>query len=214
MKTHRTRSGFALIEVAVSLGIIVLIFGSLVEVNRSTLNAYAQTSAETLLQSEARRALDRVSAELENGGLATLQPNPVVNWTDNLVFQACTGVDPLTGAMTYGTPTKIAWVLDPGELMNGIDDNGNGLIDEGELVLTRNYNQANPQSVVIAHNVANLLEGEIANHADDNGNGLIDERGFCIIREGNLLHIRLTLQRSVKGKVVQATVETGVRLRN
>ena len=208
------RKGFALIEVAVSLAIIVVILSSLVQVNRSTMSTFAQTSAATLVHTQARRALDRIASELENGGLATLQPNPVINSTDNIVFQAATGVDATTGAIVYGSPTRLAWVLEPGELNNGVDDNGNGLVDDGELVLTRNYLQADQQTIVLAHGVSKLLEGETANNADDNGNGLIDEHGFCVFREGNLLRVRLTLLRSVKGKVVKATVETGVRMRN
>jgi len=213
---NNQRKGFALIEVAVSLAIITVIVGSLVEVNRSTMNTFAQTSAATLVHTQARRALDRVAAELENGELATLQPNPVIAGvsTDNIQFQTATGVDSATGAIVSSSTTKLAWVLEPGELNNGVDDNGNGLIDEGELVLIRNYLQANQQTIVLAHGVSKLLQGETANNADDNGNGLIDEHGFCIFREGNLLRVRLTLERSVKGKVVMATVETGVRLRN
>jgi hypothetical protein len=109
----------------------------------------------------------------------------------------------------------LSWNLEAGENSNGVDDNKNGLVDEGQLLLTRNYLQANQQSVVLAHRVAKLLEGETKNNVDDNGNGLIDESGFCAFREGNLLRIRLTLQRSLRpGKIIQATVETGVRLRN
>jgi Tfp pilus assembly protein PilW len=212
---NTTRKGFALLDVAISLAIAGVLFGAIVQVNRSTLNTYTVTSARTLLQTQARRAIDRVSAELENAGLSTLQPDPVVTWTDNLVFQAATGVDAATGAITYGPPQRLSWNLESGENANGVDDNKNGLVDEGQLLLTRNYLQANQQSVVLAHRVAKLLEGEIANGADDNGNGLVDEHGFCAFREGNLLRIRLTLQRSLRpGQIIQATVETGVRLRN
>lgn len=212
---NTARKGFALLDVAISLAIAGVLFGAIVQVNRSTLNTYTVTSARTLLQTQARRAIDRVSAELENAGLSTLQPDPVVTWTDNLVFQAATGVDAATGAITYGPPQRLSWNLESGENANGVDDNKNGLVDEGQLLLTRNYLQANQQSVVLAHRVAKLLEGEIANGADDNGNGLVDEHGFCAFREGNLLRIRLTLQRSLRpGQIIQATVETGVRLRN
>jgi hypothetical protein len=158
------------------------------------MNTFAQTSAATLVHTQARRALDRVASELENGELATLQPNPVINSTDNIQFQSAIGVDGATGAIVSSSTTKLAWVLEPGELNNGVDDNGNGLVDEGELVLTRNYGQADQQTVVLAHGVSKL--------------------GLWIFREVNLLRVRLTLQRSVKGKVVAATVETGVRLRN
>jgi hypothetical protein len=126
-----------------------------------------------------------------------------------LTLRTMLSLDPLMGKSGY------PFLLQIGETANGVDDNKNGLVDEGQLVLTRNNGQANQQSVVLAHRVAKLLEGETLNHADDNGNGLIDESGFCVFREGNLLRIRLTLQRSLRpGQIIQATVETGVRLRN
>jgi type II secretory pathway pseudopilin PulG len=213
MKTRN--QGFALIEVAVTLGVIAVVFGSIVQVHRATVQTYSQTSAVALVQADAQRVLDRVTAELQNGGLGTLQPDPVINSTDNIVFQATTGVNTATGVINYGTPTRLSWVLDDGETANGADDNHNGLVDEGKLVLTRNYMQGNEVSIVLAHRVPKYLEGETASAGDQNGNGLVDEHGFCIIREGNLLHVRLTLARAIRGgKVVQATVETGVRLRN
>jgi hypothetical protein len=213
MKTPK--QGFALIEVAVTISLIALVFGSIVQAHRATVQTYSQASAVAIVQAEAQRVLDRVTAELENSG-SVLQPNPIVASTDNIVFQAATGVNAATGAITSGTPTRLAWLVDDGETANnGVDDNHNGIVDEGKLVLTRNYNLPNEVSIVLAHRVPKYLQGETFNNADDNGNGLVDEHGFCVFREGNLLRVRLTLARATKGgKIVNATVETGVRLRN
>jgi prepilin-type N-terminal cleavage/methylation domain-containing protein len=209
------RKGFTLIEIAVTLAILGVVFGSIVQVNRATMNTYNQTSAVALVQTQVRRVLDRITVELENGGLGTLQPDPVINSSDNVIFQVSTGVDSNTGAIVFGSPSRLSLIPEPGETMNGVDDNGNGLVDECQLVLTRNYLQANQQTVVLAHRVSRFLEKEINNGADDNGNGLVDEHGFCVFREGNLLRVRLTMERAVRqGKVARATVETSVRLRN
>lgn len=65
---------------------------------------------------------------------------------------------------------------------------------------------------------AEFLEGEEVdpnNGIDDNGNGLVDESGLSFAFSGDLVTIRLTLaRRDIKGKLIQATVETSVVLRN
>ncbi len=214
-RTRAANQGFTLIELAITMGIAGLVLGSLARVLDSSKNTYGRGSAVAQVQNDARRTLDRVSAELENGGFGTLLPNPVGVAVDDLVFQAATGIDGATGALLFGNSSRLRFVYQTGEMNNGLDDDGDGLVDEGNLVFTRNYLLAGEVRVVLAHGVAELLEGETANGADDNGNGLVDERGFCITRVGNLLRIRLTLARPVTGgNPALATVETALRLKN
>jgi hypothetical protein len=87
-----------------------------------------------------------------------------------------------------------------GELDDGADNNGNGLVDEGCLFWTRDVGEPSEKTHVIARGVREYLEGEEPNLDDDNGNGLEDERGFCLERVGEALVIRLTLERQVSGE--------------
>ena len=214
-KFRAANRGFTLLELAITMGIAGLLLSSLASVLDSSKSTYGRGSAMAQVQNEARRTLDRVAAELENGGFGTLLPNPVGVAIDDLVFQTATGIDAATGALLFANSSRLRFVYETGEMNNGLDDDGDGLIDEGYLVLTRNYMLANEVRVVLAHDVAELLEGESANGGDDNGNGFADERGFCMTRSGDLLTVRLTLARPVSGgDPAMASVETALRLKN
>ena len=79
---------------------------------------------------------------------------------------------------------RFEFVYDPDEVDDGQDNNGNGLIDEGRIVWTRNVGAPDERSVVLCHQVREYLEGEVPNGLDDNGNGLVDEKGLSFERNG------------------------------
>jgi hypothetical protein len=181
----------------------------------STGKTYVQGSAGTRVRSDARRTIDRIAAEFENGGLGTLLPNPVGVAATDLVFQSATGVNVADNSITFGPSTRLQILYETGEANNGLDDDGDGLVDEGRVVLTRNYLQAGEISITLVRGVAEYLEDEVAGGGDENGNGFVDERGFCMTLQGSLLFLRLTLQRPVgEARTVVGTVETAVRLKN
>ena len=214
-RAHVARRGFTLIELAIVVGILGLVFGSMSQVFEASRRTYGQGSSAAMVQNEARRALDRISSEFENAGFGTLLPNPLGLASDDLAFQVATGVNPADGTLLFGTSNRLRFVYEPGEANNGLDDDGDGLVDEGCIELTKNYLQAGQLTVTLARGVLELLEGETADGADDNGNGLIDERGFCMTRAGNLLWVRISMARPAAGtNPVVASVETALRLKN
>lgn len=209
------RAGYTLIEMAIALGIIGVILGSLTGVFESSGNAYEQGAATANAQSQVRRAVERMAQRLENAGFGTLLPNPVGIACDDLVFQAASGVNPNTQAIQYDNSARLRWVIEAGETNNGLDDDGDGLIDEGRVEYTRNYLLASQVVVTIAKGVPELYDGELDNGADDNGNGFADEPGFHMTREGNLLRVRLCVAVPVPGRdAAVATMDTALRLKN
>jgi len=96
-----------------------------------------------------------------------------------------------------------------------LDNNGNGLVDEGRLVLRRNPGAASEQVTVLLTGVAEFLEGEIGgNLIDDNGNGLVDEPGFCLVVGGQITAHLTLLRPGPDGRVLARTMETSVAPRN
>lgn len=208
------RSGFTLYEVAITVGLLGLVFAATGMVSRSTSDLANWTGEKSRTESRARRTLDRVVEELAMAGGDTLDPDPAQpDWTEELAFQCATGV---AGALPlWGPLTELLWEREPAELDDGQDNDGDGLIDEGRVTLVRNSGAANERRVVLCSGVAEFAQGETAALGDENGNGLEDERGFSLQRDGELLTVFLTLQEQVEsGQVLTTSVRTSIRLRN
>ncbi|HVS17163.1 MAG TPA: prepilin-type N-terminal cleavage/methylation domain-containing protein [Planctomycetota bacterium] len=214
MPSARSRSGFTLYEVVITVGLLAVVVAATGMVSQST-NDLANFSGEkSRTETRARRALDRVVEELAMAGRGMLTPDPAApGWSDDVDFQCVTGT--ALGAPIWGTLTTLRWERDPNELDDGQDNDGDGLVDEGRLVLVRNVGGANEQTIVLCTGVAEFAEGETGAVGDENGNGLEDERGFSLQRDGELLTVRLTLQEQVEpGQVITTSVRTSIRLRN
>ena len=218
MSIHRprnaaSRAGFSLIELLISVGMLALILGSAGIVSVASNDAFKSTAMTTDIQSRAQRNVDKVAAQLARSATNRIFPDPSPLPVDDLSFQTATG---LTGSNVDWSPVmQLAFQYEAGELDDGLDNNGNGLVDEGVLVFTRDVGGANQNTTILCRGVAELLEGELPNNADDNGNGLVDEPGFCVLRNGELLTIRVTIERaSSDGAHQQSTFETSVKLRN
>ena len=206
--------GFTLLELLLAISLLGIVLAATAIVSSTGYNTYRASSAQSMAESRARRALDRAANELRTA-VADSLPNPGGNFgMDTLDFRQAVGVDG-AGSLVLGPLTRLAFVLDGAEAANGADDDGDGLADEGELVLTRDVGGAAERRVVLVRPVRALLEGEATNLADDNGNGLVDERGFCVQRLGDVLTLRLTLEDfEPNGRRILRTVETSIRTRN
>jgi prepilin-type N-terminal cleavage/methylation domain-containing protein len=210
---RRDRSGFSLIEVLITVSLVGTFLGSLLLVINAGSKAARTGMARQSTEGLARRCVDRMASELVSSASGTLSPDPVAPWgTSALTFQRIEGYT--AGAIDWGTPVRLSLELDVGELDDGVDNNGNGLVDERRLVYTIDPGGAE-ESTTWAHGVRELLEGESPNALDDNGNGLKDEAGLSFQRVGGRLLIRLSLQENDgQGNVLVHTVTTTVRLRN
>ena len=213
-RTTGARAGFSLLEVAVVLALLSLVMGAIGMAGLSSVRAYRTGTLRVELDVQASRSARRLARELVGSSRQVLLPDPLAPFgTDTLDYQQSVGA--AGGVIVWGPPLRIEFQYETGELDDGLDNNGNGSIDEGNLVWTQNPGAVNERSVIWCHGVRECLEGEIPNGLDDNGNGLIDERGLSIDRVGDKLTIRLTLeQRDVDGRLVTRTVETSVRMRN
>jgi len=206
------RAGFTLVEAAVSTALLILLISSAVMAARGGMGAFRASQDTSEAETRVRRALDRVAFELLDAGASELLPNPTGDFgTSDLQFRKPTGLNGTTP--TWGPTMRIAFERAPGEADDDVDNDGNGLVDDGVLVLTRDVGGAEHKTV-LCHNVTELLEGEVANGDDDNGNGVRDEAGFNVHRVGEVLFLRLSVAEPVETGIVVRTLETSVRLRN
>ena len=209
------RAGFTLIEAMITLTLVGVVLGSVVTIGVSGANAFRTGTVRNGIESNARRTLDQLTRELltaRRGSTNALPESP--DWDNQLLFDRFDGVSAADGSLSW-MPMRIAFQYEDGEVDDGADNDGDGLIDEGEIVLTRDWGGANPVAVTLCRNVREFAEGETLDGADENGNQLVDERGFSLERDGDYLTIRLTVERfDADGRLMTSSQETSIWIRD
>ncbi|MBM3989933.1 MAG: prepilin-type N-terminal cleavage/methylation domain-containing protein [Planctomycetes bacterium] len=210
------RRGFTLLEVVLASVLLTAVLGAALMVVTRGKSAMAEGHLHARAEARAHRALQRVIAELRGAGIDALVPalNPNgLTSSSTLTFDPLQGVS--GGALVWGSPVRIARVSAPEDGDDGRDNDGDGVVDEGVLMLTRDPGGASEASFLICSQVRELAEGELPNGGDDNGNGLPDEAGFSIQRIGSMLTVRITVEEAGEGgETGLATVTSSVTLRN
>ncbi len=212
----RTRSGFTLLELVIAAALLSLVIGAAGLVQMRARDASRTGMGREEVESRGRRTLDRVVQELQGVARNLLFPDPSTNLgASSLTYQHPTGISNLGVVLPPDTQTSLVLQLEPGETNNGLDDDGDGLVDEQRLVLTQNVGGPGTISTVLCTGIAELGDGEVANGLDDNGNGIVDEAGFNIRKVGDLLTVRLTVQGPCgEGQIATSALQTSVVLHN
>ncbi len=208
------RAAFTYVELVIALVVMLTALSSALMVSHRSARALRTRDARTDSEMKVRRAMQRVVDELSSTGPSVIYPNPVGDFGGSVLnYRRVADFD---GTNTvWGEPCRLEFEYEVGEVDDGIDNNGDGLIDEGVLVYTRGVGQPDEKRIVLCHGVRELLEGETKNGLDDNGNGLIDEAGFCLQRSGQELIVRLTVEGvDADGLRFERTASTSTRMRN
>ncbi len=207
--------GFTLVEAAISVALI----GSLIAVVIGLLGRAQELEAHAIamadLRTKARFTLDRITRELRDSGASSFDPaQPAAPLgASGLTFRRAVGFS--SGAIQWGPPRRIEWRLAPGEVEDGLDNNGNGLADEGQIRFIENPGASPTVDVVLCDGVGKLALGETADALDNNGNGLVDERGLAFELLADVLIVRITLERSLRdGSKLRIAVETAILIQN
>jgi len=213
-RTSSGRSGFSLVETMFSLSVFSVVLGAVAAASLSSTDAFRMGMTESGLESQARQTLQRIAREVQNTGLDAIQPEPLAPFgSPTLTYQLQEGFE--DGAVVWGAARRIELRSDVSDEDDGVDNNSNGIVDEGMVVWVDSPGMLNERSVVWCRGVRELLEGEGPNGEDDNLNGLVDEGGLAFQLDGESMTIRLTLERpDHKGRMLTRTVETTVRMRN
>lgn len=208
-KATDAQSGIALIEIVLSLAVLTVLTVAVGRVLDTGLGAY-ETSSPAGVRQLSHRAMDRIVDRLSFAGHSTLNPNVLGS---SIKFNACLGSK--GGAKDFDKLAILRWRPEPEDPADGKDNDGDGLIDEGMVVLRTDVGEPTERRLILVRGVARFLEGEVGNGLDDNGNGAVDERGLLFQVEPNAIRIQLTLLRpGPDGQVVSRTARTLVSMRN
>lgn len=204
------RAGYTILEVAVSTAILASVLGSGVLALRTSQLSFEQTVARGVLNRDTSRAINRVAKSVTGCRAETLEVSADAS---SASFQGVTGwVD---GIATWSNDFDLRLEYEDGELDNGKDDDGDGLIDECQVLLVEDVDQDDERQVVLVKAVREFLEGEKPDGEDNNDNGLEDEKGLCFEITNDGLLIRLTIQQiDREGYISLRTLETTVSFRN
>lgn len=181
------RRGLTLIEILIAVTVFMVLASTIYLMMASTSDAYASGSIQAGLNAQARDLLERLTLELSDAGIGTLNPS-IPTGATALTFQRNVGY--AGGVIAYGPAVTYAFVTETGEYPNGTDDNGDGRIDEGRLVRTEN-------------NEAVTLSRDLA------------AGGIAFTRVGNAMQIVLVLEKvDDRRQVVRTTSTTAIQVRN
>lgn len=208
------RSGLTLLETTIVMVLLSVVLGAAIMVLRQGQMNFDRTVSNAVVESAGNRALNRIARRLTGAGATTLFPVPEAPLGSSAVsFQEVEGWN--AGAPVWSSDAEIRLEYEPRELDNDLDDDGDGLVDEGQVVQVENLGEADERRVVLVRGVREYLEGETADGFDENGNGLEDERGLSFQLDGNEMIVRLTLLRpDPQGAITMRTLQTSISLRN
>lgn len=213
-RTRPRRRGFTLLEVVIASSIVLLIGYGIAASTLSARRAYQGGMIEDALVVRAQRAVNHIADAVAMSGTTSFSPVPSPTLANpSLRFRDPAGWN--ANLVVWGATTLIEFRYRPTDPDDGRDNDGNGFIDDGEVVMVLDVGTAAERTTRIASNVAEMAPGETFNGRDDDGDGITDERGLNFRLDGNQLTISLTLlDRDGDGRDTLRTATTAVTLRN
>jgi len=191
--TNSTK-GTTLVELMIYVTLLAILGGSVVLTVGTASNSVKVGTADSRVNSLATEAMDLVAARLAAASFDTLTPPPP-GATSTVEYRRV--VDFAAGTAVLSNLERIEMQASPGDPDDGVDNDGDGLIDECRLVLVEDVGLPTERTIVISNWVREAIQGEIpGNMVDDNGNGLVDEGGFLLESDA-----------SSRGIVVRLTIE-------
>jgi len=208
MRRRRRQSGISVVEMAIAVSGTVVLFGIVAIGTQRAFGTYQGTVSATEVERNANVAMDRMVSLLADAGLTTIADDlSAPAGSSGFSFRVRKGYS--GGAITWSPETRIYWESDPNDARDDVDNDGDGLVDEGRVMMA----DANGLEAVICNNVTEYLDGETSASGDQNSNGLEDEQGLSFVLEDNRLTIRLTLAKvGADGETVTRSAESVLRL--
>jgi len=195
-RTAPSRAAFSLVELILALSILGLLLGMPLLLMRSADQLQDSRTAIAELEQRARRALDAIAERLESSGTTAIPqwgggPGVGVSVVD---FQVAAGWT--AGAPTWAPAERLQLADDPADPDDGLDNDGDGLVDEKRILWIRDAGLPTQSIRVLCTGVQDTLAGELpGNGLDDNGNGLVDEPGLSFAFDDDRVIVRLGLEK-------------------
>jgi len=155
-----SQAGFTLLEITLAFTLLAILLTKIAVTVQSATRFTGETMTSSQLSDQAQRTIDRIAYAVMAAERSTLFPmSQAPAWTESLDFRVSLGVE--ERAVVWADPERIGldeapnrllWTTNPGaederhvlwsnlvrpflagEEPNGVDDNGNGIVDEKGL---------------------------------------------------------------------------------
>ena len=137
--------GFTLLEVSIYATLLILLGTPLVSVILVSTRSTAENDTVNRVNERNRAVLVRIETDVRE----SIRGTPVVSdFGKTLTVTSVVGFDGTTPIP--GPALRYTFQAAPGESLNGLDDNGNGLADDGQVVWT---NMATGETVIISSGI-------------------------------------------------------------
>jgi hypothetical protein len=225
-RSGRARRGASLVEILISVTVVLLLLGLVAESVSTSRGAYGQGMSSAAVEALARRTVDALAMRFTGASASSVRiddpaPPPAANVITWIDWQTVEGY---AGGALLAPRSRLQLELHPGELDDGLDNNGDGMVDECRLVFVPDV-VGGGAAVGLAGFVTRYGEGELGNGVDDDGDGAVDEPGLGLAWDpvepgatgdrGGRLQLQLTLERASGAQTrIQRTVGTSVRVRS
>ena len=213
-RTLSRQAGVSLLELIAGVVLFAVVVAVALQSSLASSRVTASLVSTSDLDLQAHRVLEQVTRELGQARLDSMTPEATAPYGASGLTYERAEIDG-TGAIAWSAPRRIEFVQAAGDPLDGTDNDGNGLVDDGEIWLVTNVGEPGQQRSLLLRHVARFVDGEVENLLDDNGNGLIDERGLSFERREGLVFVRISVQCiDPDGHVATRTAESAVRTRN
>jgi hypothetical protein len=182
----------------------------------TTARAYGTASTAFDVEAAGGRALHDVCRILRRASVDNVIPTGIAAPLNLSEIEFRVGVGVNNSKIVWGDVESIRFEYGPEDPDDGLDNDGDGFVDEGRIVHLIRPGAADEQRIVLCNNVLEALAGEVpGNVFDDNGNGLEDEAGLSFDFEDGHLNVRLSVGRlDPEGRPIVRTFEQVVAFRN
>ena len=147
-------SGFTMVELLIVAAILVAMLGAVLSASDTVTKTATANARSAEVTATVRGALRKIGSFVRSAKMSTIvmpavqadvtaaRATFVGEWispTDliqrpGLGFQSASGLLSMNAALST-LPRELTFQLEKGELANGLDDDGDGLVDEGEILL-------------------------------------------------------------------------------
>jgi prepilin-type N-terminal cleavage/methylation domain-containing protein len=134
----RMRKGFTLVEVMIVVIMLSIMMVASIKFLMDNQQTYVSMLVSSTTEHEGRRILQNITEQVRNLGHSTFTTKPVDPGLNEIAAKEILSYDSATSTITYDTEAvTIGTQYSTGESDNGVDDNGNGLIDEMDVYLKK-----------------------------------------------------------------------------